>query len=1145
MKYCNFIIVFLFLGYLSTCTVEAQSNVKFPYTCNFEDPVENSQWVLNSKNQLDFCNDRWYIGSATFADGLHSLYISCDNGNTTNFGFNPNVVVAYREIIFPKSNKNYTFSFDWKNQATVGSGLYFCLIPKSQGVPVSVSNTATLGRLLRSAQSMKLSDGTVNMCLRGSASWSTASLSVPINVNEPMYVAFVWQNNKTDSIFDIMAACVDNFQIVSSMCAAPTDLQVNGVCDTMSLSWLGTSAKYILEYKTNGDDNWRTISLNNSVNARQSYNIIGLSEGVYDIRVKGVCGTDTSAALTKIGVPVFCSDNHCINYVGLSDPNTTCRVGNAGGSYFSPCDPSQYDYGQFEMKSRFTVCWIKNQYDPLTEYKLKTIPDGEMASVRLGNWNVNKEAERIEYKYYVDDVDPGILILKYAVVLEDPRHSMFEQPFFQLTLLGENGVTELDSDCGKAEFYADRDMPSWKIARPYNGDKSNREITWKDWTTMGINLDKYRGQTITIRLTTQDCLQGAHFGYAYYTLGCTKGTINSVSCGATEDQKIEAPMGFDYMWFKNYDDSGNPVEVLSVEREFLVPLSDTEPYYVRCTYTEPSMAKKGCYFDLSTLVSPRFPYADFVLEHNPEECVNKYRLRNRSHVIFDYGDSIVHTSDNVQRVEWVLDGGNVINDDSPYLEAPAVGDTVSVYLKAFIADDQCIDDTVVQVIVPSIITDTVTVDTTICESAFPFLWEIPGNPYVCGEPGEYFDTRNNYAGCDSVTKLVLKSTPAIEDVSLDTFVCYGDSLIIEDGRGTRYVFRQSIKRSVVFKSFYGCDSVIKLNLEVRDPVNFSLSSVKVENEPNSGEIIIGDAPDKYTYLLDGEPEAPLVGLAGGEYEVILIDSLGCMSEPQHVTIETECLEVDIDVSEVFIACADEDSIVIPVDIKAGVSSGYSIVFGELAKSVGFRDTTAYLNGYISIVLPDACLPGYYDALLTINDAVCDNQTYPVRFDILYPASVVIQKWNDVLAVLNSHYNGGYEFSDFLWFADGQPIPGAVLPYYYVSGNVELDASVEYHVLLTRLSDGVSIETCPITVTKHTDIFLYPQLLSTMAGAKIRLDGIDESATVSVFDFTGRVYSRTIVNAAEPEVGMPAVGGFYILIVEFSDGRNMHCRVYVK
>lgn len=43
------------------------------------------------------------------------------------------------------------------------------------------------------------------------------------------------------------------------------------------------------------------------------------------------------------------------------------------------------DKGYDNIESRHTIHYVKGETDPRTENKLKTIPDGEIASVRLGN----------------------------------------------------------------------------------------------------------------------------------------------------------------------------------------------------------------------------------------------------------------------------------------------------------------------------------------------------------------------------------------------------------------------------------------------------------------------------------------------------------------------------------------------------------------------------------------------------------------------------------------------------------------------------------------------------------------------------------------------------------------------------------------
>ena len=1110
----------------SAVTLNAQSaaQIQFPYRCSFEDPAENANWVLNSPNQTDMCHDRWYIGQATFTDGLNSLYISCDDGNTTNHGFTRNVVVAYREIEITQAGY-YTFTFDWKNDADEGSGLYFCLIQKQKGAPQSIAGSATIPNdLYQSARPVTREDGTTTTCLRGTTTWEMARYSLQIQP-QSLYVAFVWQNAKTDTTFSPLGACIDNFQIVSSKCSMPTELNIETGCDTVTLSWYGTSAEYSVEFKENGTQNWRKTD---GITQR-SYRIIGLAEGTYDFRVRGICnGTDTSAYMTKNGVPVFCAANHCIDYVHLDNKEVvTCYTGHAGSTGFVPCAP--IDNGADNIKSRHTTYWVKNQYDPLTDYGLKTIPDGEFASVRLGNWNVNREAERIEYKYHVDSIDPGILILKYAVVLQDPEHPEREQPYFQLTLLNEKNQ-ELDPTCGKAQFTADRDMEGWKTATPYS-DKDN-VVTYKDWTTLGINLDDYKGQTIKIRLTTQDCLQGAHFGYAYFTLGCSTGTIESVSCGAEEDQEIVAPLGFDYQWFKEYDADGNPAEVSSTEREFIVPRSDDDPYHCRCMFKE----NHGCYFDLHTIVSPRFPLADFVLEHCPENCENKYRLRNKSHVILDYGDSVVHTTDKVDTYYWYMEDGSVITDESPLFTAANEGDTVTVRLKVGIADDECTDEIEKQIIIPSIISEPVTIDTTICASDFPFYWE--SAVQWLGEAGTHYDMRKNYAGCDSITILNLHSTPEIEDTYVDTTICYGDSIVLTDTHGNMAVYSTTGEYTVSLLSEYRCDSVIILSLTVRDEVTFTTEKTDVKGAPNTGSITIKDAPEGYTYTLNGQPNARLTGLGGGTYEIVVIDSAGCMSDPVEVFIDQECIETDLDLSSALYACADDSVIVIPCGFTAGAPTTYRIEYGAAASDAGFTEYEDTFDvNEITIIVPDSCRPGHYDATAVIEDIICDEQRFPFEFDIYYAADIVVQKWNNVLAVKNEKYNGGYTFAAFQWYKDGAPLTGEIGSYYYAGEGETLDTATTYHVVLTRADDGTSIATCPVTPTVKSDISAYPQQTVVQAGAPLRVMNVKSAARVSLWSVSGVYCSSWDVDGHNSDITAPLTQGAYIMVIERNGERR--------
>ena len=61
---------------------------------------------------------------------------------------------------------------------------------------------------------------------------------------------------------------------------------------------------------------------------------------------------------------------------------------------------------------------------------------------------------------------------------------------------------------------------------------------------VGIDLSPYAGQTIMVRLTTYDCAFSAHFGSAYFTLECSRKSMQSMSCGEVGPNSFTAPTGF-------------------------------------------------------------------------------------------------------------------------------------------------------------------------------------------------------------------------------------------------------------------------------------------------------------------------------------------------------------------------------------------------------------------------------------------------------------------------------------------------------------------------------------------------------------------------------------------------------------------------
>lgn len=278
----------------------------------------------------------------------------------------------------------------------------------------------------------------------------------------------------------------------------------------------------------------------------------------------------------------------------------------------------------------------------------------------------------------------------------------------------------------------------------------------------------------------------------------------------------------------------------------------------------------------------------------------------------------------------------------------------------------------------------------------------------------------------------------------------------------------------------------------------------------------------------------LDSLPVGSYTIVCYNEHGCSSEPLVVEIAAECAEVQID--SIGDICADDRVFYIPLTVSAGKVAAYSLRFGDREKSVGFADTdTAVMdNDAVRIPLPDSVRPDRYTVEVTLLDNACGGQVYTVPFTVLYSSEIIKQKWNNVLALLNSTYNGGYEFSAFRWYRNGVLISGADGSYLYLGDGVAFKSGDEYRAELTRSDDGVTLLTCPLLPEERSDTFPYPVATSVMPGSRVMVNQIDDDAVDARLWYVDGTYCGSQpLSSAFPYFVAPQVSGVYILRIEES------------
>lgn len=274
-------------------------------------------------------------------------------------------------------------------------------------------------------------------------------------------------------------------------------------------------------------------------------------------------------------IPAF-GQSSDIDFTDLHSPVVTCYY----GSFDNPFKNTGI------VNGRHTVIHQQG-LDPNTCDMLPYLPPNESKVIRLGNADTGAEAEAISYKFTVDHFK-SILLLKFAVVFEDPEHTPAEQPRFVVKVLNVHG--QLVEECAEYDVTAAGSIP---------GFNSCDIVRWRPWTNIGIDLSPYIGQIVQVQFITYDCERTGHFGYAYFTASCIENHLSIKDC---EDETITltAPDDFvSYQW-----DNGDTTQ----ESEYSVSNTSTDASCIITSVT-------GCQFTLHAHITKEtgLPTEDLVI----------------------------------------------------------------------------------------------------------------------------------------------------------------------------------------------------------------------------------------------------------------------------------------------------------------------------------------------------------------------------------------------------------------------------------------------------------------------------------------------------------------------------------------------------
>jgi hypothetical protein len=281
---------------------------------------------------------------------------------------------------------------------------------------------------------------------------------------------------------------------------------------------------------------------------------------------------------------------------------------------------------------------------------------------------------------------------------------------------------------------------------------------------------------------------------------------------------------------------------------------------------------------------------------------------------------------------------------------------------------------------------------------------------------------------------------------------------------------------------------------------------------------------------------------GGFYTDTIVTSNGCLYLPQ---TKLKILPVPNATQSPLPEeiCADDPSFFInfmPIaDAGIIVPSHYKVEFDAKATAAGFADIEGdFAAGTMEIEVPiNGVAPDTYTCKIILTDSLynCKGKEYMLEFDVLYPTSVMEQKFDDVIAVRNRHYNGGYDFTAFQWYKNGEAIAGATGSNLYLNGE-KLETTDGYYVLLTR-TDGVVMRTC--TFNPHAPkptVSTFPTVVVSNNQIKIVLT--KNNAVANLWTTTGILMQTVKLRApAVQEIPLPSQRGTYFFEVVTDDGQR--------
>jgi PKD repeat protein len=188
-----------------------------------------------------------------------------------------------------------------------------------------------------------------------------------------------------------------------------------------------------------------------------------------------------------------------------------------------------------------------------------------------GGASGNGCSERLHCSFTVGINDTNFLYA-YAIILENPNpttnsHTLIEAPFAEIYILAPKTGGGVDTvPCSHRKYTANvngQTTPGFYTGTCVNQGGSD-VVSYKPWTTVGVNLTQYVAKTLTVVITNTDCGKGGHFCHSYWDFACPPISGNDPPFCLGSQVTLVGPSSdpsnpYTYEWYVNGKPYGSPI----------------------------------------------------------------------------------------------------------------------------------------------------------------------------------------------------------------------------------------------------------------------------------------------------------------------------------------------------------------------------------------------------------------------------------------------------------------------------------------------------------------------------------------------------------------------------------------------------------